>query len=134
MQEEEEHWISGEELYTEGSSDDDDAVVRRKRRTDGKARNHRRATPAKEARRSKSNTTPSFVRCSGEELGVIAPEVKLEPEDSHKSQSQEINMPATDSDKHIEISWRPKRGSIKLPSLSPEGGVEVLTGTDVVTD
>ncbi|XP_068085961.1 uncharacterized protein [Anabrus simplex] len=31
-EEEEEQWISGEELYTEGSSDEDDAALRAKRR------------------------------------------------------------------------------------------------------
>jgi hypothetical protein len=33
----------------------------------------------------------------------------------------------------IKISWRPKRGSIKLPNLSPEGRVEMLAGTDVAS-
>lgn len=132
MQEEEEQWISGEELYTEGSSDEDDTAIRRKWQTDGKARKHRRVTPGKEARHYKSNITSSSVG-SNRELGAIAPEVKLEPEESHRSQSQEINMPMTDSDEQTEISWRPKRGSIKLPNLSPEGRVEVLTSTDMVT-
>lgn len=132
MQEDEEQWISGEELYTEGSSDDDDAAIRRKRQTDGKARKHRRVTPGKGARHYKSDVAPSSSGGCGE-LGVIAPEMKLEPEEFHTSQSQEINLPLTDSDEQPEISWRPKRGSIKLPNLSPEGRVEVLTGADVAT-
>lgn len=145
-EEEEEQWISGEELYTEGSSedDDDDTASRNKRRTGGRARKHRRVAPGKDTRskqvRYKSNVTPSTVGSSGE-LSVIPPEVKLESltltaEDSHESQPQEENMPMTNFDEQIEqikISWRPKRGSIKLPNLSPEGRAEMLTGTDVAT-
>lgn len=66
----------------------------------------------------------------------------LTAEESHESQPQEGNVPMTNFDEQIEqmeqieqikISWRPKRGSIKLPNLSPEGRAEMLTGTDVAT-
>jgi hypothetical protein len=130
LQEEEEQWISGEELYTEGSSDEDDTPVRRKRHIGGRAWKHRQVTSGKEARHYKSNTVPSSVG-SSRELGMIAPEVKPEPEEYHRSQSQQVNLSVTDSDEQTEISWRPKRGSIKLPNLSPEGRGEMLTATDV---
>jgi hypothetical protein len=141
LQEEEEQWISGEELCTEGSSDEDDTAIRSRRQTDGKARKHRRVTPGKDARHRqghyKSNITSSTSDSSGQ-LDVSPPEVKLEcltltSEESHRAHLQEGNMLVTDSDEQTEISWRPKRGSIKLPNLSPEGRVEVLTGTDVAT-
>jgi len=85
----------------------------------------------------KPDITPPSMDTSGE-LDVIPPEVRMESlmltaEESHKCQPQEGNMLVTDTDEQIEISWRPKRGSIKLPNLSPDGRVEVVTGTDVVT-
>jgi hypothetical protein len=86
---------------------------------------------------NKSDVTPPSVGTSGE-LGVIPPEVRLESlmltaEESHRCQPQEASMLVTDIDEQIKISWRPKRGSIKLPNLNPDGRVEVVTGTDVVT-
>jgi hypothetical protein len=140
LQEEEEQWISGEELYTEGSSDDDDTAVR-SRRAGGKARKHRRTAAMKDTKHkeghNKSDITPSTVSTNAE-FGVIPPEMRLESltlttEESHRCQPQEGNMLVTDIDEQIKISWRPKRGSIKLPNLSPDGRVEVVTGTDVVT-
>jgi hypothetical protein len=85
----------------------------------------------------KSNITPPSVGTGGE-LGLIPPEMRLESlvltaEESHRYQPQEGNMLVTDVDEQFKISWRPKRGSIKLPNLSPEGRVEVVTGADVVT-
>lgn len=140
-EEEEEQWISGEELYTEGSSDDDDTAIRSRQRAGGKARKHRQVAAVKDTKRreghNKSDVTPPSVGTSGE-LGVIPPEVRLESlmltaEESHRCQPQEASMLVTDIDEQIKISWRPKRGSIKLPNLNPDGRVEVVTGTDVVT-
>lgn len=142
LQEEEEQWISGEELYTEGSSDDDDTAIRIRQRAGGKARKRRvRVAAVKDTKQKeghkKPDITPPSVDTSGE-VGVIPPEMRLESlmltaEESHKCQPQEGNMLVTDTDEPIKISWRPKRGSIKLPNLSPDGRVEVVTGTDVVT-
>jgi hypothetical protein len=145
LQEEEEQWISGEELYTEGSSEDDDnAAARSRRRTGGRPRKHRRMAPGKytgsKQGHHRSNVTPSTVGSSGQP-DAIPPEMKLESltltsEESHGSRAQEGNMAMTNYDEQMEqikISWRPKRGSIKLPNLSPEGRVEMLTGTDVAT-
>lgn len=142
LQEEEEQWISGEELYTEGSSDDDDTAIRSRQRAGGKARKHRvRVAAVKDTKQkeghNKSDITPPSVGTSGE-LGVIPPEVRLESlklaaEESHRCPSQEGNVLVTDIDEQIKISWRPKRGSIKLPNLSPDGRVEVASSTDLVT-
>lgn len=134
-------------MYTEGSSEDDDddnMTTRSKRQTGGRVRKHKRVAPGKDARSKqghyKSKVTLSTVGNSGH-LGVIPVEAKLESltlrtEESHGTHSQEGNMPMTNFDEQIEqikISWRPKRGSIKLPNLSPEGRVEMLAGTDVAT-
>jgi len=142
LQEEEEQWISGEELYTEGSSDDDDTAIRIRKRAGGKARKHRvRVAALKDAKQKeglkKPDITPPSMDTSGE-VGVSPSEVRLESlmltaEESHKCQPQEGDKLVTDNDEQIEISWRPKRGSIKLPNLSPDGRMEVVTGTDVVT-
>lgn len=141
LQEEEEQWISGEELYTEGSSDDDDdTAIRIRQRAGGKARKHRvralKDTKQKEGHK-KPDITPPSMDTSGE-VCVIPSEVRLESlmltaEEPHKCQPQEGNKLVTDNDEQIKISWRPKRGSIKLPNLSPDGRMEVVTGKDVVT-
>ncbi|PSN35355.1 hypothetical protein C0J52_11504 [Blattella germanica] len=123
-EEEEEQWISGEELYTEGSSDEDDSALRAKKRTDGRARKHRRATPGKEARRkqghqkSVSPQPPTTSTESVSKSGMSPPELKLEESAVVEEQ--------------IEISWRPKRGSIKLPNLGSEGR-ELLATSDVAS-
>lgn len=132
-EEDEDQWISGEELYTEGSSDEDDTAVRNKRRK------HRRGTPSKEGRHKqpqhKKPSQPSTSSDSGGKAsGINPPELKFESlslagEESHK----EASMLVSDKEEQIEISWRPKRGSIKLPNLNAEGRVEMLASTDVAS-
>lgn len=94
--EEEDQWISGEELYTEGSSDEDEKGkgTRRPRKEHKGARpKTHRVRPASHDRRA-ADDKPT------------APAVQ-HPADS-------------DCEEPIDISWKPKRGSIKLPNLVKE--------------
>lgn len=88
--ESQEEWISGEELYTEGSSDEDDMALRMRRRE------------RQEARKGKnyfSNSSTIDSRTSRD----IGHEVTYEQEQEDKL-----------------YEWRPRQGSLKLkPSSDP---------------
>ncbi|XP_049785563.1 uncharacterized protein LOC126188127 isoform X2 [Schistocerca cancellata] len=185
IKDEDEQWISGEELYTEGSSDDDDAALRAKRRYDER---HARApkknvksssvkdksdileqksSPAKQyveaspaecvqsttetvntvgiANESKTFNSIVVVNETGavcttvevDETGTMNPVgLAVDSQDCYDLQQPipndndgcDIHVEADDS----EISWRPKRGSIKLPNITVEGRVvELLTNSQM---
>lgn len=185
IKDEDEQWISGEELYTEGSSDDDDAALRAKRRSDER---HARA-PKKNLKSSsvkeksddlewKSTSTKPYVASSPAECVQNATEAvnpTVTPNGSktvnsivvvnetgtvrtafgvnetrtmdtiglavHSQDSYDVQLPINNDtdgcDLHVEtddseISWRPKRGSIKLPNVTVEGRVvELLTNSEM---
>ncbi|GLH00313.1 Protein of unknown function [Gryllus bimaculatus] len=148
-EEEEEQWISGEELYTEGSSDEDDMALRTKRKSNerGLKKSSRSAgCKAKkqikeENKKPQSHLIPQLNLTSCVEKNEI--EEKTTPIHSGKDQKS-VDKACSELDPKIlttdtlpcsstqndevqeEISWRPKRGSIKLPNLTTEGRVELL--------
>ncbi|XP_046740980.1 uncharacterized protein LOC124408248 [Diprion similis] len=126
-EDEEEHWISGEELYTEGSSDDEDdqrtAVSDPEvPRCGGNARGNARPRWGHPSlSRLARVAVPSKVR--SEETEIVAFESTTSCEDKASS------LPETDlamkedaiqdeGEDEEEISWRPKRGSIVLPNVT----------------
>nr|CAD7438890.1 unnamed protein product [Timema bartmani] len=137
-EDDEEQWISGEELCTEGSSDEDDTTLRSKRR--GGAKNHRK--PHKGGKRL-HKLPPKLLEPGGtqEETKALEPTPQfLAPADISSAETsptparkleEVVDSPLQCSSdtcdlftkkeaEELEISWRPKRGSIKLPNLTPE--------------
>ncbi|XP_045471768.1 uncharacterized protein LOC123678666 isoform X2 [Harmonia axyridis] len=135
-QEEEDTWISGEELKTEGSSGSDDDVPRRK------------ISPRKSRRRRSEGYTPVESRLSLPNLGdnkagisfhvsrpdekdfraercsvggdVCADEERMKMESAMLRMSTRSSLERTDEEcdvTRIGSDWRPKRGSLKLQSL-----------------
>ncbi|XP_067012416.2 uncharacterized protein [Anabrus simplex] len=143
-EEEEEQWISGEELYTEGSSDEDDAALRAKRRAnEGKGANKTiKGTPYKER---KHNLKPRLTSDNTDVSSELVPGIPLKEsqfqnltlsekaDDDSKCDKSSAKSPENRgenagnsylsdlNEEQSEISWRPKRGSIKLPNLTSEG-------------
>lgn len=83
FKDDEEQWISGEELYTDGSSDEEGIKGVRRRHK----REHKGARPKEKALRTEPVPKPALV------------------------------VPLDSDDEPIDISWKPKRGSIKLPHM-----------------
>ena len=96
----------------------------RAKKREGRARKHRRATPGRDVKRkqghhkSVSPQPPSVSVENVSKSGMSPPELKLEESGAVEEQ--------------IEISWRPKRGSIKLPNLNSDGR-ELLASSDVAS-
>ncbi|XP_054260730.1 uncharacterized protein LOC128985337 [Macrosteles quadrilineatus] len=89
-EDDEEQWISGEELNTDGSSDEEGKKGVRRRK-----REHKGARP-KEKQSSKDLES------------IPKPPLVVPPQlDS-------------DGEEPIDISWKPKRGSIKLPHMTKD--------------
>ncbi|XP_046420395.1 fibrous sheath-interacting protein 1-like [Neodiprion fabricii] len=118
-EDEEEHWISGEELYTEGSSDDEDdqrtAVSDTEvRRCGGNARGNSRSRWGQSSpSRSLRAAIPSKVRI-GEETEIVAFESTTSSEDKDSSLPETDRVMNEDAirdeeEDEEEISWRPKR-------------------------
>nr|CAD7573774.1 unnamed protein product [Timema californicum] len=134
----EEQWISGEELCTEGSSDEDDTTLRAKRR--GGAKNHRK--PHKGGKRLHKlppkllepdrtqeeikalEPTPQFLApadiSSAETSPTPARKLEEVVDSPLQCSSDACDLFTKKEAEELEISWRPKRGSIKLPNLTPE--------------
>nr|CAD7199579.1 unnamed protein product [Timema douglasi] len=134
----EEQWISGEELCTEGSSDEDDTTLRTKRR--GGAKNHRK--PHKGGKRLHKlppkllepdrtqeeikalEPTPQFLApadiSSAETSPIPARKLEEVVDSPLQCSSEACDLFTKKEAEELEISWRPKRGSIKLPNLTPE--------------
>ncbi|XP_046658803.1 uncharacterized protein LOC124353045 [Homalodisca vitripennis] len=91
-EDDEDQWISGEELYTDGSSDEEGKKggVRRKHK-----REHKGARPKEKITCKTSETVPK--------PALVVPE-HIE----------------SDNEEPIDISWKPKRGSIKLPHMTKD--------------
>ncbi|XP_063221909.1 uncharacterized protein LOC134530722 isoform X2 [Bacillus rossius redtenbacheri] len=107
-EDDEEQWISGEELCTEGSSDEEDATGRaRKRGEPNYARRNHKA--GKQACPAVASIPPTL-------------SVELAPERAAGQGPGGDDTLTGPEEQQAEISWRPKRGSIKLPNLSLEGG------------
>ncbi|XP_046401707.1 uncharacterized protein LOC124167738 [Ischnura elegans] len=169
-EDDEEQWISGEELYTEGSSDEDDTATRVKRKgREERARTHRKMKENREkldvasirgkhmhkkdqSIKESSKKAPSSVSVQKEitskeeevierkeessdsiddQCGRVHETVDLncQVKDENEEECSEATGGATLSEP--EISWRPKRGSIKLPSLNYEGRVEMVPNPQV---
>ncbi|XP_044746295.1 uncharacterized protein LOC123307883 isoform X3 [Coccinella septempunctata] len=138
-QEDEDTWISGEELKTEGSSGSDDDVPRRK------------ITPRKSRRRRSEGYTPPESRLSLPNLGdnkagiafrvsrpddndgkgerfsvggeLCAEEERMRMEAAMSRMSTRSSLDRTEEAgdfARCESDWRPKRGSLKLPNLEEE--------------
>lgn len=92
FKEDEEQWISGEELYTDGSSDEEGKRgAHRKHKRD-----HKGARPKEKPLLQHSDALPKPAL-------VVA------------------SSPDSDTeDPPIDISWKPKRGSIKLPHMTKD--------------
>lgn len=102
MQEEDEHWISEEELYTEGSSDEEKGThSSRRRRERDTRRSH--ATSSSSSRSEKSHSP--------------APEFKPLEEDITGTDPSDLASCSYSEVEPDDIVWRPKRGSIKLPDI-----------------
>lgn len=95
LQQEEEQWISGEELCTEGSSDEE--LSTKHKDLIKKSRSKTKVTSSRNLF-AKSTSTLSTASSSGnsEDKSVLESERSIAPNP---------------------IKWRPKRGSIKLPNL-----------------
>ncbi|XP_044746292.1 uncharacterized protein LOC123307883 isoform X2 [Coccinella septempunctata] len=138
-EEDEDTWISGEELKTEGSSGSDDDVPRRK------------ITPRKSRRRRSEGYTPPESRLSLPNLGdnkagiafrvsrpddndgkgerfsvggeLCAEEERMRMEAAMSRMSTRSSLDRTEEAgdfARCESDWRPKRGSLKLPNLEEE--------------
>ncbi|KAG8223209.1 hypothetical protein J437_LFUL003560 [Ladona fulva] len=164
-EDDEEQWISGEELYTEGSSDEDDTATRIKRKgREERSRMHRKIKDVREradlvsvkgrhshkrdthfsdshkksplsspsskekARHQESTGTENVKKDVIEGAARLA---EIETDEGAKADVKEeagaLDEAAGGGDlPEPEISWRPKRGSIKLPSLNYEGRLEMV--------
>lgn len=92
FKDDEEQWISGEELYTDGSSDEEGKKghTRRKHKRD-----HKGARPKEKVSLKSSDSLPK--------PALVVPVI-----------------PDSDNEEPIDISWKPKRGSIKLPHMTKD--------------
>lgn len=140
-EEEEEQWISGEELYTEGSSDEDLADPRARRRITEdhgvklppRRRGHKCTSPRNRKKQLDPSPAPSEASGATCAKNSLLPAVTISSQlsDSETPPDQSVS-PAVESEEEVEISWRPKRGSIKLPELSTEGRlVELAANTQM---
>lgn len=133
-QEEEDSWISGEELYTEGSSDDEGGVHAHSHphahphphiRTSASPAPHAsaKADPPKSPVKCPPSTTPSAASEPAEQTDPHLTETtrRLSLMGLEKVESA-AHTPATKDADEVEeqeevMLWRPKRGSIKLPHI-----------------
>lgn len=139
-QDDEEQWISSEELCTEGSSDEEthtNTIGYRHRKRNSKVQN-RGISPLAQPSKKDEPSIPGL-----NDTNYLLPEIPTSKSTiERKNQSKETNrfgknlidFSETNSEESLDasdtetmIQWRPKRGSIKLPNCS-EGvaAVEVL--------
>ncbi|KAF5304908.1 hypothetical protein FQR65_LT00792 [Abscondita terminalis] len=142
FQDDEEQWISSEELCTEGSSDEETRA-----QTTGQRRLKKNTKPQKRgisplAQSSKKDET---ISPDVNDSNYLLPEIPVsknatEPKNQSKSiKPVEVNLPnsSNDSEESLDaseietmIQWRPKRGSIKLPELCEGIPAVELTSVD----
>lgn len=123
MKEDEENWISGEELCTEGSSDDDCCPKSPAASPLPLKKSHTKKT---------KKLTPTQIRkCQRKPSPLVHNQVPSSLGHKQSTVPKIPDRPGVYGSMHNEgesIPWRPKRGSIKLQDLSDLVPVELASG------
>ncbi|CAG0902419.1 unnamed protein product [Darwinula stevensoni] len=123
LQENDEHWISGEELSTDGSSDDeeqDTCDFLGKARSRAKKKQEKMKKMSQHSLRLLSEEEKKMifrVPSLGEDSGYEGQTDKEEGNSSKQAQAAALAESESQTTEELDVPWRPKRGSIKLPSL-----------------
>uniref|UniRef100_A0A1Y1MST8 Uncharacterized protein n=1 Tax=Photinus pyralis TaxID=7054 RepID=A0A1Y1MST8_PHOPY len=128
-QDEEEQWISSEELCTEGSSDEESHASTTSHRKMKRNKPQKRGISPLAQLPKKESTSSNL-----QESKYLFPERvqsidKANSQKSVDSKNSESEESIDESEMEKMIQWRPKRGSIKLPDF-PEGISLEVTSVD----
>lgn len=124
MKQEEEEWLSGEELCTEGSSDEDTSHRTKLRKSKIMQRQTTKQTISPLAQQ---HTTESVVLKTPEEQCMSMDHRHCESSENRDNFGLDSSLETTTEtlETEFEVAWRPKRGSLQLPSCSEGTFLEV---------